>query len=282
VTQVDGSFAKKPCPRNLDRLASAPAAMITRRNLLAVALIFAVAHSLSAEVPAVIAKARAFYGQDVDLAAIQSIHYQGRLVSTETSGDGETLSVEAQVEIVFQKPYQQRIVASSPEKVEITALDDYEGWQRIEDPRNPATRRVGLLAKEQVKRLRANTWEQLSFFQGIESRGGTVVDHGLVDLDGRPAHKLAFVHDDDIIFTRYFAPADGQLLQTETEQGARIREDGELRAGGVRFPQRIVTSMPLADGGHRIVSVEFESVTVNESFAAEDFRVPFMGARLAQ
>jgi hypothetical protein len=256
--------------------------MTFRPILLTIALGVLLSSGLFAEVPAVVTKARAFYGTDADLDAVRSVHYEGVLVSTETHAGGETSTVEARVEIIFQKPYQQRIVARAADKVEITALDDYEGWQRVEDPRKPGARRVFLLGKEQIKRLRANTWEHLSFFRGLEKKGGNVVDHGIVDLDGQPAQKVAFVHDDDIVFTRYFEPATGRLLQTETEQGAKIREDGEIRADGVRFPQRVITSTPLADGGHRVVTVEFESVKVNETFPPELFRVPFIGARSAQ
>lgn len=260
----------------------APPHMKLRPVLLVVSLLSLLATGLRADVPAIVAKARAFYGSDANLDAVRSVHYEGVLISTETRAEGETSTVEARVEITFQKPFQQRIVARAADKVEITALDDYEGWQRVEDPRKPGARRVFLLGKEQIKRLRANTWEHLSFFRGLEDKGGTVVDHGIVELDGRPAHKVAFVHDDDIVFTRYFEPDSGRLLQTDTEQGAQIREDGEIRAGGVRFPQRVVTSTPLPDGGHRVVTVEFESVTVNETFPADQFRVPFLGARVAQ
>lgn len=247
--------------------------------LVAVVCVLGMNRTLGATAPAMIAKARSFYGAEVDLNAIRSIHYRGRLTSTESQPEGKPTSVEARVEIIVQKPYQQRIVATAPEKVEITALDDYEGWQRIEDPRNREFGRMGLLSKEQVKRLRANTWEQLAFYKGIEQKGGAVIDHGLVDLDGKTARKLEFVHDEDIIFTRYFDPVSGQLLQTETEQGARIREDGELRAGGVRFPQRVITTLLLANGTLRVVTVEFDSVTVNGTFSHEQFRVPFMTAR---
>ena len=253
--------------------------MTLRSRFLAAFLLLAALPGARADIPAVIARARAYYGPEESLEAIRSIHYRGRLVSTETDASGEQKSVEAAIEIIFQKPDQQRIVATGPEKVEITVLDGYEGWQRIELVQNQAARRTGLLVKDQVKRLRANTWEHLSYFKGIEEQGGRVDDQGQVDLDGRPARKLAFVHDDEIVFTRYFCTETGQLLQTETEQGARFTEEGELEAGGVRFPRRVITRLPLDGGGQRTVTVEFESVQLNETFPAELFQVPFLSPR---
>jgi hypothetical protein len=103
-----------------------------------------------------------------------------------------------------------------------------------------------------------------------------------VDLDDRRAHKLSFFHDDDIAFHRYFDPATGRLLLTETDQGARIREEGEIRVAGVRFPQRITTITRRPDGGQRRVVLSFDVVRVNQAYPAEYFRVPFLTPRLAQ
>lgn len=226
---------------------------------------------------AIIQQARAYLGSEQALETIQSVRYRGQLTSTDTIGTGETRTVEAQVDIMFQKPAQQRIVAHAGGKLEVTALDDYEAWQWVRDPADPASPRLRLLGPEQVKRLRANTWENLYFFQAALRAGGDIIDHGLVDLDGKQAHKVSFVHDEQIVFVRYFDPASGRLLQTETGRGDRIREDGEIMAGGIRFPARVITDSPLPDGGHRTVTVAFDSVEVNDPLPTQTFRVPMMG-----
>jgi hypothetical protein len=251
-------------------------------RLVILLLMLGAAAPLRADAASIVEKARAYYGGEAALAAIQSVHYQGVLTSTEHRPDGAEATAEAEVEIIVQKPFQQRIMARGPDKVEITGLDDYEGWQRIEHPKDGDVWRMTLLNKDQIKRLRANTWEQLAFYRGIEAKGGSIVDRGLVQLDTGPAYKLSFVHEEGIVFHRYFDPETGQLLLTETDQGARIREEGEIQTGGVRFPQRIVTRTVLPGGGYREVRVEFHSIQVNGAFAADHFRVPFMGARLAQ
>lgn len=240
------------------------------------------AGSAAAQLLPIVEKARSYLGTESALGRIESVRFEGRLISTETQPDGATKTAEADVEIICQKPFQQRIVAEGDGKREVTALDGYEAWQRVEDPRLPGGWRLNLLGKEQVKRLRANTWENLAFFRPVEQHTGRVEDRGLVELDGQRAHVLAFVHSEGIVFTRYFDPATGRLLLTETEQGARIREEGEITAGGVRFPRRITTEMTLPGGTQRRVVINVDSVTVNEVFAADTFRVPLPGERVSR
>jgi len=223
---------------------------------------------LSADVEATITKARRYVGPEAVLEQVRSVHFVGTLT---TDSNQKVL-----IEIIFQKPYRQRIVTTSADKTEITALDDYEGWQRIEDLKDRGRWRMKLLTKEQVTRLRANTWENLAFFRGLESRGGRVEALGDVILEGRSAHKLRFIHSTGSVFTRYFDADSGKLVLTETEQGGRIREEGEILVEGLRFPQKIVTTTMGEGGRERSVTILFDRVTVNEDFAATEFAVPVM------
>lgn len=231
-----------------------------------------------ADVEATITKARAHLGTEAALEAVRSVHYVGTLETIDATPEGPK-PVTAQIEIIFQKPYRQRIVATSNERVEVTALDDYEGWQRLQNPTDETQWRLTLLTKDQIKRLRANTWENLAFFRGLDRRGGRIDDLGLVTLDGRQVQKIGFVHDENIVFFRYFDPADGKLILTETEQGGQIREEGEMLVNGVKFPRKVVTTNKLQNGTQRTVTVTFEKITVNETFAEDLFAVPVMTAR---
>lgn len=233
--------------------------------------------SLSAASPAiekVISRARATVGTEAALNNLRSIHYTGSLTTTAIDDKNAVVPVKAGIEILFQRPYRQRIVATSENKIEITALDDFEAWQREQDPGDSSRWRMTLLPIEQVKRLRANTWENLSFFRGIEERRGRVEDLGTVSVDGKPARKLAFRHDDDIVFTRYFDEASGRLVLTETENGVTIREEGEQQIAGIRFPKKIISTTKLPDGSERVVTIVFDKITVNETFADSLFTVP--------
>ncbi len=225
---------------------------------------------------AIIKKARAYVGSETALGNLNSVHYKGTL---EVAGAAGSESSRVDLEIVFQRPYQQRIEARSSEKIEVTALDDYEAWQREQDPANEANWRMTLLGTDQIKRLRANTWENLSFYRGIESRGGEIQDLGSATVDGVETQKLAFVHDDNITFYRYFDKASGRLVLTETESGSSIREEGEIKSGGLRFPKKIITTNKLADDSTREISVTFETIEVNKQFPDSHFEVPVLGTR---
>ncbi len=225
-----------------------------------------VAHA--ADVEAMIAKARAYLGPEEALEAVRTVRFVGNL----TTGDNR----KATFEIIFQKPYRHRIVTSTAEQREITALDGYEAWQRYEDLKDPDRWRMSLMVKEQVKRLRANTWENLAFYRGLERKGGRVEDLGPTEVNGRKAQKISFIHDTGSVFTRTFDLETGKLLMTENETGGTIREEGEILAGGIRFPQRILTQTTLEGGKLRSVTLEFTSITINESFADELFAVPQM------
>jgi hypothetical protein len=246
-----------------------------RLHLIATAFGFAAA--LQAAEPAIVAKARAFIGTEAALAAVKSVHYTGTLVTTNPAEP--TKQDRAAVEIVFQRPEHQRIKSTSDKIVEITSLDGYEGWTRVQDAGDPTKWRQTLLGPDQVKRLRAQTWENLAFFRGIERVGGRLEDLGTVTVDGIACQKIAFIHGPNIVFNRFFDLATGRLVSTETENGGVSREQGELRANGIRFPKTLTMTTKNAAGQTQIVTINFEKVVVNETFPATYFAVPALSPR---
>ncbi len=222
--------------------------------------------------PAIIAKARAFLGAEAALNNLKSVHYTGTLTTSE--GGDASKKARVALEIIFQKPEQQRIMATSDSTIEITALDGYDGWQRVQDVADATKWRQTLLGTDQIKRLRANTWENLSFFRGIEKIGGRVEDQGTTTIDGITCQKIAFIHAPNIIFYRFFDVATGRLVQTETEAGGSIREQGEMVVSGIRFPRSITTTTKGPKGEVQTVTINFEKVTLNESIPTKQFAVP--------
>ncbi len=247
------------------------------RRLSVFASLVCVAAALPAAEPAIIAKARSFVGSEAALNGVKSVHYVGTLVTTDPADPKK--ETRAKMEIIFQKPEQQRIVATSETTVEITALDGYEGWTRVQAIADAGKWRQTLLGSEQIKRLRANTWENLGFFRVIERIGGRVEEQGTQVIDGVTCQKIAFVHGPKIAFYRYFDPATGRLVMTETEGGGTIREKGEMTVEGVRFPKSIITTSKNAKDQVITVTIEFEKITVNEVFPAKLFAVPGMSNR---
>lgn len=247
------------------------------RPFLSVSLALALAGAVHAETAEqVIARARAFLGGDQALNAITTIHFTGTLETTALVPDpaDKTKQIEQPVrlpaDIVFQKEYRQRITISDPKVVETTALDDYEGWQKRTNPLNPAQWTVTQFDLAQVKKLRANTWENLAFFAGIEKKGGSVRLDGEATVDGVRCVKLSFRHDADNVFERYFDQATGRLVKTVTENGTEIREEGEMMANGVRFPRKVINKS--ANG--RTTTITFDRVVLNEHVPASEFAFP--------
>ena len=224
----------------------------------------------------IVARARSWLGSEKALNAVSTIHFIGTL---ETAGKvpsptDKTKLVDGMVklpaEIIFQKEYQQRVTVTGPTVIETTALDGYDAWQKRSNPSNPAQWQVTLLDANQVKRLRANTWENLSFFSGLDKKGGKLQLGGEVTVDGVACVKLSFVHADNIVFLRYFDKATGRLIKTETENGGEIREEGEMVVNGVRFPTKVINRS--ANG--QVTTITFDRVVLNERIPAADFAVP--------
>lgn len=208
-----------------------------------------------------IALARAFLGGDEALENIKSIHFRGSILMQDgTSGD---------VDIIVQKPLRQHVTITIGTAKEETALDGYEGWRRVQRSGQRSGWELTLLTADQVRHLRANAFENIAFFKGIESVRGSVEFLGEAEKDGVKCVKLAFAHPGDVSFVRYFNRETGQLVVTETDSGGTIRESGVLQVRGVRFPKELVNAAPNSSS-----TVIFSSITLNEEFPASLFEVP--------
>lgn len=223
-----------------------------------------------------IAKARAYLGPEDALNAVKSIHFTGALEIRVTELPDETKDAPAgavkklPLEIIFQKPYEQMMIVNRDATTDTMALDDYDGWSRITDRKDPKKWRLTLLDAEQIKQLRANTWENLNFFAGLEHEGGTVQLGEDATIDGIVCAKISFIHSDHIVFHRYFDKSTGRLVKTETANGGEIREEGELRVDGIRFPKKIINK----GSNGQVTTISFDRIVLNESFSPSRFAVP--------
>lgn len=202
---------------------------------------------------------------------MKSVHFEG---TYETSGEAAD-SQKGTIEMIFQKPFQHRsIIVSSTGREEVTGLDGLESWMRVKEGKD---QRLTLYPKEQTKTLRANTWQALEFYRGVDRIGGTVELVGEETVDGVLCSKVIFRHDATLTWTRYFDKATGRLVLTETAQG-KTREEGEIIADGVRSPKKLISTVKNAAGKDVTVTITFNKVTVNEPFAANLFTVPTMAS----
>ncbi len=244
------------------------------RVLAAACLAFSAATFVHAadSVAAVLSKARAHIGSEEALGKLQSVHYVGMVEVA-----GPMTADQTRIDVIFQAPYRMRQEIASANGTDTTGLDDYAGWAFLNPP-DAAKRRLVMLSSDPVRHLRANIWENLAFYRGLEAMGGRIEDGGTVSLDGAPARKLTFWHDDQIRFARWFDPATGRLLLTETDDGTSIREEGELVVAGLRFPKKIITTAKTKAGTTVSTTIVFDKITVNEPLDAKLFAPPRLTA----
>ena len=209
-----------------------------------------------------IARARARLGPESALVGLTSIRYKGIL-----DVDGAN---QRSLDILFQKPLRQRITLTSAETVDVIGLDDYDAWQKRMNPKNPVQWQLTLIDPAQTKRLRAQTWDNLNFFSGIEKLRGSVKLEGDATVDGVPCVKFVFTYLENMVLTRYFEKTSARLVKTETESGTEIREEGEIFANGIRFPRKVTNR----DKDGRATTMVFDQVILNETHAASEFAVP--------
>ena len=259
--------------------------MISRRLLrLAIALSAATlglslraADAPSKVEPAIIAKARAYLGKESALNGVDSLRYVGTMTATDAATPDK--QDRSAIEISFQKPNQQLIVVTSEKIVDTTGLDNYEAWRRTHEVANPAKWKQANLDRNQIKRLRAETWENLSFLRGDARSEVRVEDRGAAKVDGVACQKIAFVHDEAIMFFRFFEVATGRLVLTETEAGTQIREEGEIVANGIKFPKSMTTVTKTASGPGQKLTIVFDQVVVNETMPNAMFKTPMLLAK---
>lgn len=244
---------------------------LLRRLAPALLALFA-AMSLSAAEPSIINRARAYLGGEAALNSIQTLHYHGTLELPDAPAENQVGPIA--VEIIFQKPFRQRSVITSSRGTEITVLDDYDGWQRVEAADDPTRWTLVLLKTDQIKSLRANVWENLAFFRGLDAAGGSTEDLGRATVDGIVCRKLAFIHSPDVTFYRYFDETSGRLVLTETKRGESIREEGYMEVNGIKFPRVLVTETTQPDGSRRTVRITFERISINTPVADSLFAMP--------
>ncbi len=230
-----------------------------------------------ADPSAIVAKARAYYGSEAALNSIKSLHFVGDLVTILDTSDPASKPINATVEIVFQEPFKQKITAVSDSGTEVTALDGFDAWHRVEDRSTPPRWNFTLQKLDDIRRLRANTLENLKFYRGVPIEN--IEDMGTATVGGVICHKLAIKHSADIVFYRYIDQVTGKLVLTETSQGGSIREEGEMPVNGIRFAKKMITTVTQPNGKTATITVTFSRITVNEMFPDSYFAVPALPAK---
>ena len=165
----------------------------------------------------------------------------------------------------------QRLVVRGEKVNMTTVLDGYDAWDLVRDNADPTKFRLTWLPANDIKTLRANTWENLSYYRVPE--GGSVEDKGPATMDGIVCERVDFSHGPGIIYERYFDRDTGRLVLTVMGRET-FRESGEIRVDGVRFPKMIVSRTKTPSGKEIVSTATFDSIVLNEPLAPGLFAVP--------
>ena len=152
-----------------------------------------------------VAKARAYLGSNAALDAVHSLRFQGSFAGTEQVPDPSDSKkvieqpVKVSIDIIFQQPMQQRQVIRSDRVERVTALDGYDAWEQVVDLSGKNKTRMTLLDAMSIKRLRATTVENLSFYSDRLASMRQVRFLGEETVDGVICGKLSFTHASGIV-----------------------------------------------------------------------------------
>jgi hypothetical protein len=243
-------------------------------KILACAIVL-MAPAVAGAEPAVLGLARAYLGPESTLEGITSLHYIGTLERRDPDR-AEKAPIVDSLDMTFEKPLRQRLVVREAKSTRTTVLDGYDAWDRTQDNSDPTKFRLTWLGPGDIKTLRANTWENLYYYQSPE--GGSVEDMGPATIDGIACERVDFTHGPGSVYERYFDRDTGRLVLTVSGQ-EMIRESGEIRADGIRFAKTIVSTTKTASGKEQVTTVTFDSVTLNQPVPADFFTVPSMAPR---
>ena len=228
-----------------------------------------------AEEPAIIAKARAYLGPESALTQVHSLHFVCRVIRINPDyPDDLTRAAVSPADIYFEKPSRERIAIRGDKQFVETVVDGYDGWQRKTALGSPPGVQLAFVGPALLENLQADAWENLYFYRGIETVGGSVEDRGPATIDGVACEEVVFTHSPGIIYFRYFDLATGRLVFTRTTGGAEIREKGEIVSGHIRFPQSIVIAQKNGDGRLETSTYSFDKILVNEALPDSLFAVP--------
>ena len=235
----------------------------------AFALALVAAAALRAE-PAVVGLARAYLGPDSTLSGITSIHFVGTLDRVDPDKGGAPM--HGSLDLVFVKPLRQRLVVHMDKTTLTTVLDGYDAWDFLQDNADHSKFELKWLSAGDIKTLRANTWENLYFFRGLEGEGA-IVDKGPAMAEGIACERVDFIHDPSTVYERYFDRDTGRLVKT-VRGPETFRESGEIRVDGLRFSRTITSDTKLASGKDLISTVTFSSIAINEPVSPDAFVAP--------
>ncbi len=216
-------------------------------------------------IEATIKLARSYLGDENKLESITSIRYEGSLLYS--SGDLGT------IEMVYQKPMRQRMVAVIGDRREISVLDGTEGWTTFERVIDSVPLSMEIFDPLRILIMQASVREAFGFFEKPNVRGGEITYDGKETFKGRECILLTYHHGDGIAYRRFIDAETGQVLRTLDSKGVEYVEEGEILVDGLRFPKKMVSTFSTAIGS-QTMEFAYTSVKLNRDLPESDFVMP--------
>jgi len=212
-----------------------------------------------------IKKARAYLGDSNKLNSITSIRYKGSLLYS--SGDLGT------IEMVYQKPMKQRMVAVIGDRKEVSVLNGSEGWTTYERVVDSVPLSMEIFDPIRILIMQASVREAFGFFKKPNVRNGDITYEGKETVKGRECVVLTYHHGDGIAYQRYIDAETGQVLRTLDSKGVEYIEEGEIIVDGIRFPKKMVSTFSTAIGS-QTMEFAYTSIELNKDLPESDFVMP--------
>ncbi len=212
-----------------------------------------------------IERARAYLGDSNKLNSITSIHYKGSLLYS--SGDLGT------IEMVYQKPMKQRMVAVIGDRKEVSVLNNSEGWTTFERVVDSVPLSMEIFDPIRILIMQASVREAFGFFRKPNVRNGEITYEGKETVKGHECVVLTYHHGDGIAFRRFIDAETGQVRRTLDSKGVEYIEEGEIMVEGVRFPKKMVSTFSTAIGS-QTMEFAYTSIEINKNLPESDFIMP--------
>lgn len=209
--------------------------------------------------------ARSYLGDSNKLDSISSIHYKGSLLYS--SGDLGT------IEMVYQKPMKQRMVAVIGDRKEVSVLNNSEGWTTFERVIDSVPLSMEIFDPIRILIMQASVREAFGFFKKPNTRNGEITYEGRESVKGHECIVLTYHHGDGIAFRRFIDAETGQVRRTLDSKGVEYSEEGEILVEGIRFPKKMVSTFSTAIGS-QTMEFAYSSIKLNQKLPESDFIMP--------
>lgn len=224
----------------------------------------AVAQPAEKSTEEVIALARSYLGQETTLQGVQTLRIRGKYFNFIERREGAFI-------IYLKKPNMQRTEFDDGRVIRTTATDGLEAWQRIaQREENGGIVILGTepLDGDALRRIKQNAWDSLYFY--AKDPALTITNKGLTLKDGFQCYWLEYKFDEKNVVNRYFDVENGAIVASTSVGGITIRELGNHRFDGIRFPKQV----DAYKDGRLVHRLAYQEVFVNEEFPDQIFEYP--------